>query len=167
MNTSSSMKPDLVTVWDFIAPRCNRDVARLYLEARVAGLTVSHYPSRRCRTYDTTDGVPGVARAIGSLIFYKDARRWEVRARSDCNATELATLISLGLGVVETRGGEPGYWTRQSPFKHLVSKRTGKRIACAGISYLLDVEDLMSVGVTAEEMPDLTSLAQLLTEVSQ
>lgn len=45
------------------APRIDADVARLYVEARVAGLDVGHLKTRGCKTFD---GVPPGARRISN-----------------------------------------------------------------------------------------------------
>lgn len=157
----------MTIVIEIQARRSARDVARLYVEARVAGLEISHYPSRYCKTFD---GLPepgcdlGVFRSIGSLIYYKDERRWEVRARADAGAVDLATLVDFGLAVVAERGRAPGQWVRKKEFEHFVSKRTGKRIATARVCYRLGTDDLLASTSTAVGL-DLTSdIEKLLTE---
>lgn len=104
-------RPMTLTI-EWVTPRVSSDVARLYVEARVVGLEVSHYPSRKCSPFDgaTEPGCQlGVFRTVGSLIFHKADRRWEVRANSDCTAVELATLISCGISVAKQYGRSPGY----------------------------------------------------------
>ena len=116
---------------------------------------VSHCPKRRCLTYNgSPQGTLGVFRSIGTLIFYKDERRWEVRARSDATAVDLATLIDLGLCAIALHGRKPGHWTRRRYFQHVTSKRTGKRIAFAPICYRLGADDLLGQSSVAAEFSD-------------
>lgn len=161
----------MTTTFDMVAPRVTGDVARLYVEARVAGLEVSHYSKKKCRTFD---GLPepgaelGVFRLVASLIFYKDDRRWEVRVRSDANAVELATAISCGLNVAARKGRTPGHFTRLREFRHKVSARTNKPIAHAGICYRLDADDLLGVAATSLQAPmSLDDELRSLTGIGQ
>lgn len=136
--------------YDMVAKRCGDDVSTLYVEAQVHGLEVSHYPSWECQTFNgLPEGTLGVFRSIGTLIFHKDERRWEVRVRSDATAIEVATMINTGLNVIARHGRKPGHFTRRLTFKHKVSDRTGQRIAYAGVCYQLGVDDLLGTAEAA------------------
>jgi len=156
-----------MTAYDLIANRVADDVARLYVEARAAGLAVSHYPSRTCHTFD---GLPepgceiGVFRTVGSLIFYKDERHWEVRAFSDASAIEMATLLTFGLAMTKRYGRSPGHLTRRKQFRHTVSSRTGKRIAWSHVCYRLDAEDLLATATAAEQTSVDDALRSILAD---
>ncbi|WGY03737.1 hypothetical protein QI633_08215 [Nocardioides sp. QY071] len=148
--------------WDSIIPRYEGDVPRLYVEARVAGLTVSHYDRKTCHVFDALPepgSALGVFRNVGSLIFYKDERRWEVRVCCDAGPVDLATAITYSLRVVRRFGRAPGHWTRGREFTHQVSQRTGKRIAWKGLAYQLDADDLLAAANQAEEVADLLELS--------
>lgn len=161
----------MTTTFDMVAPRVTGDVARLYVEARIAGLEVSHYPRKKCRTFDglpEPGAVLGVFRLVASLIFHKDERRWEVRVCSDANAIELATAISCGLRTVAQRGRTPGHFTRRRWFTHEVSSRTNKSIAHAGICYRLDADDLLGVATSSVQAPiSLDDELRSLTGIGQ
>ncbi|MDT0201357.1 hypothetical protein [Nocardioides sp. AE5] len=140
--------------FELITQRTAEDVSRLYVEARVAGLEITHYKSLDCYTFD---GAPvpgtrlGVFRLVGALCFQKEERRWEVRARTDAGAVDLSTLITCGLGMVEKYGRTPGHFTRTRGFKHMVRKN-GKRVAWIGVCYQLNAEDLLGTVSTAEPL---------------
>lgn len=153
--------------WRLITERRTADSVGYYLGARCAGLDVTHYTYDGVRDFDSTGGELGMFREIGSLIFYKDERRWEVRAYPDCSAVDLSTLIACGLNHVRRFGGYPSYWTRNKWFRHLVSKRTGKRIATARVCYRLEPEDLVASVAATEELPlDVSSVEQYLASVT-
>lgn len=131
---------------EMVAHRSERNVGRLYIEARVAGVEVSHYPELLCCDFE---GAPvagcqlGLFRSIGAVVFYKDERRWEVRARTDCGEVEMATLIALGLELNQRLGRTPGQYTRKREFTHCTSTRTEKRVAWARVAYKLTAEDIL------------------------
>lgn len=146
--------------YDKVTARSEEDVARLYVAARVAGLEVTHSDSKACFNYDGSPASRcqlGVFRHVGDLIFYKDERRWEVRAAVDCGPVDLATLIEAGLDAVDEHGRSPGHYTRRRHFRHEVSERTGKRICFAGVSYRLTADDLLQEATATTASLDVES----------
>ncbi len=152
-----------MTIIETVVARSGESPAELYVKARVAGVEISHASDWPCRTFD---GVPepgcqlGVFRTVGWAIFYKDERRWEARARTDCGPVDLATLISGVLGLNEQHGRKPGHATRQRMFNHTVSARTEKRVAYTLICYKLGLEDLL--GSQVAEKVDIDWTVSLL-----
>lgn len=148
-----------------ITKRHEADVARLYVEARVAGLEISHYGSWDCHVFN---GAPrpncelGVFRQVGTVIFYKQERRWEVRASTDCNPVDLATLINCGLYLVEKYGRTPGHFTRRRYFTHKISGRTDKSIAYAGVCFQLTADDLLGTTTAAVSEPIDVTIQSIL-----
>lgn len=134
----------MTTVFELAVPRSAADVPRLYVEARVAGLEVTHSRQRKCVTYDGLPvGALGVFRHVGLLYFHKADRRWEVHANIDCGPVDLATLLRAGLHAVERYGRAPGGFTRRRYFEHFESKRSGPMCG-ARVSYKLNADDLMA-----------------------
>lgn len=154
------------TVYNMVVPRSAADVPRLYVEARIAGLEVTHYTTKSCVTFD---GSPrpgcalGVFRTVGSLIWWKGERRWEVRARMDAGPVELATLLMCGLHYARTYGRTPGHLTRRRVFRHMASSRNGKPIAFAEVAFALEADDLLRTTAAEEALPQDLDLETLLS----
>lgn len=157
-----------MTLYDIISPRTEGDVARLYVEARCLGLEVTHYTTKECKTFDGKPSpgcVLGVFRNVGSLIWWKQERRWEVRACVDAGPVDLATLIHTGFAAVHKHGRTPGHFTRNRVFRHADSVRNGKPIATAGVAYQLSADDLLA-STRAEEREDLDVTVRAILESS-
>ena len=149
-----------MTYYSIVASRSAADVSRLYVHARVAGLEVAHFDNWTCHTFEGTPAPGcelGVFRVVGTLMFYKDERRWAVRAASDANAVDLATLIQFGLDIVAKHGRYPGHWTRQRMFRHQLTEGTSKRIVWAEVAYRLDTDDLLAAAQTAVDVEELVT----------
>lgn len=152
----------MTTVFELTVPRSAADVPRLYVEARVGGLEVTHSRQRKCETYEGLPvGALGVFRHVGLLYFHKADRRWEVHANIDCGPVDLATLLRVGLHVAERYGRAPGGFTRRRYFEHFVSKRSGPMCG-ARVSYKLDADDLLASQSTAVDLTAPVDVSALL-----
>jgi len=153
-----------MTTWKPVAKRMEPNTAYWYMKARVLGVEVGHAAERyRTYTFDSTTGQLGAFRAIGSIAFLKNERRWRGVAKSDANAVDLSTLIAYACSYATKYGTHPGQGLRSKEWEHYTAPN-GERRAGVGLCYRLTVEDLMTPASQKVSVPG--SIATLADDVS-